>query len=89
MVRDVLVKIGENQKQLKHAVTLVGIRIARAFFEILHDCQCVREKPLNYFCVRGNAAAATVKRLIGALECLVQKMIEAELLACKGQGNRL
>jgi hypothetical protein len=87
MVRDVLVKVREDQQKLKHAISLVWIRLARAFFEILHDRQCIGEQPFQALRVAGKSPAAAVESLVSPQECFVQEMIQAELLAREGQGN--
>lgn len=83
MVSDVFVKVREDQQKFEHAIPLVGIGIARAFFEALDDGERIGEQPFHSFLVGGKAAAPAIERLTGSLECFIEKMIEAELFACK------
>ena len=39
MVGNVFVKIGEDQQQLKHAITLFRLRFVSALFQILHGSE--------------------------------------------------
>jgi len=85
MVRHVLMEVRKNQQQLEHAVALLGIRIRRAFLEILHNSKRIGEKPFEAFRVHRQSAAAAIQREVRSLERLIHKMIQAKLLA----GERL
>jgi len=89
MVRHVLVQVGQDQKELQHAISLIGIRLSCAFLEILHDSQRIREQPFQALWVRGNSAAAAIERLIRSMKGFIKKMIEAKLLAGEGHRDRL
>jgi hypothetical protein len=83
MVRDVLLDVGENQKQLEHAITLVGIGLIGALFEILDHRESIGEQPFETRGVYGAAAAATLEGVVGAHESFVEEVIEAKLFGGK------
>lgn len=89
MVRNIFVKIRQNQKKFEHTVALIGIGLSGAFFQILHDHQSIREQPFESFRIDQAARATALQSLIGADEGFVQKVVEAELLACEGKRNRV
>jgi hypothetical protein len=89
MVRDVFVQVRKNEKEFEHAIALVWIRVAGAFFEVFHDSEGVSEEPFEAFRVHRAARATALKGLVSANECFVEEMVEAELLAGKGPRNRL
>lgn len=88
-MRDVFVQVREDEKEFEHSIALLRIRLTGRFFEIPHDSQGVGEEPFEAFRVYRAASAATLKRFVGANECLVKKMVETELLARKGPRDRL
>lgn len=88
-MRDVFVEVRENEKEFKHAIALLRIRFAGAFFEVFYDSQGVSEQPFEAFRVHRAAGAAALKGLVGANERFVEEMVEAELLAGEGPRNRL
>ena len=47
VMRHVLVKVGEDQQQFQHAVSLSGVWHVGAFFQVFHNCQRVGEKPFE------------------------------------------
>jgi hypothetical protein len=87
MMSDVLVEIGKSEKQLEHAVALVGIWISRALLEALHDCEGIGEEPFETLWIAGHAAMAFVESQIRAKERLVKEMIETKLLGRESRGN--
>jgi|GEM_PF-4099046 hypothetical protein len=87
VVCNILVKICQDQKQLEHPVSLLRIGIGGAFLEILDDGQSVSQEPFKISGVHGVPVAAAIESIIGAHECLVEKMIEAKLLAYEGSRN--
>jgi hypothetical protein len=87
-MRNIFMEICQDQEELEHAVALLGIRRIRALFEILDDGQRIGEKPLKVCRLHGNAAAATIERLIGAHERLIEEVIKAELFPCESDWDR-
>ncbi|HTU33518.1 MAG TPA: hypothetical protein VMF66_06915 [Candidatus Acidoferrum sp.] len=79
VMRDVFVKIGEDQKQLKHAIALLRIRTLHTLFEIVNDHERIGEKPLQRLCVDSLADPAALKCLVGSDKSFIQKMIQTEL----------
>lgn len=89
MVRHIFMKVGELEKQFEHPVPVLRLGIARFLFEVLDDCKRVREEPFDIRGVHCATFAAAAKSLVGAKECVVQKMLEAELLGRKSRWNRI
>jgi hypothetical protein len=81
MVRHVLVKIGKDQQQLKHAVALIWIRIPRAFLKVFYDCKRVRQQPFQIVRVKLFALMRPFERFICAEKRFVEKMVQAKPLA--------
>jgi hypothetical protein len=79
VMRDVFVKVSEDQEQLEHPVALLRIRFRCAFLEIVHDCERIREEPLETFRVDGLARATALERSVRPDEGLVEKVVEAKL----------
>ena len=79
MVRHVFVEVREDQKQLEHAVALLGIGLARVRFEILYDGERVRQKPFQIARTHRASLAGAIEGVIRAKKRFVEKMIEAEL----------
>lgn len=79
MVRDVLMKVGQDQKQFEHTLALIGIGLFGALLEIVDDQQGVGKQPLEGFWIDGMASTAALQRLIGTNERLVQEVVETEL----------
>jgi hypothetical protein len=88
MVSDVLVKVGQSEKQLEHTIPLFRIRVARALLETFHDREGIGEEPFETLWIAGHAAMAFVESLIGAKERFIEKMIETKLFGCKSRRNR-
>ncbi len=80
---DIFVEIREHQQQFEHAIALLRVRIISPFLEIFNDGKSVREQPLKTGGIDRRALAAGIERLISPREGLVEKMIEAQLFACK------
>ena len=83
MVGNVFVKIGEDQQQLKHAITLFRLRLVSALFQILHGSERIRKQPFEAFFRQQRTLTAARECLIGAQKCFVEEMIEAKLCASK------
>lgn len=75
VVRDVFVQVRENEKEFEHAIALLRIRIAGAFFEVFHDSEGVSEEPFEAFRVHRAAGAAALKGVVGANERFVEEMV--------------
>jgi hypothetical protein len=58
MVRDVLMQVSQNQKQLEHAIALFGLRLVRGLFQIFDDGEGVGKQPLEAGGIEGGAFAA-------------------------------
>jgi hypothetical protein len=80
MVRDVFVEICETQQQFEHALPLLRVWIGCLFLEVLDNGQRIREQPFEIFSVHGMALAAMSESVVGADKCLIEKMIEAQVL---------
>lgn len=88
LVRDIFVEVRQQEQQLEHSVALFRIGFASAFLEILDDDQGVRQQPFEVRGLHGMALAALIERLIRTQKCFVEKMIQTEVLARKGGGDR-
>jgi hypothetical protein len=89
MVRHIFMKVSELEKQFEHPVAVLRLGIACFLFEVLDDCERVREEPLDIRGVHRATFAAAAKSLVRAKECVVQKMLEAKLLGRKSRWNRI
>jgi len=89
MVRHIFMKVGELEKQLEHPVPVLRLGIACFLFEVLDDCERVREEPFDIGGVHRVTFAAAAKSLVRAKKCVVQKMLEAKLLGRKSRWNRI
>ena len=89
MVRDVFVEIRENQQQFQHALPLPGVWIGGFFLEVLDDGQRIRQQPLEFFRVHSMALAATSKGMVSTDKCLIEKMIEAQVLRRESGRDRI
>jgi hypothetical protein len=78
MVRNVLVKIGQDQKQFEHAVPLFGIWVSCALLQVFHDGQRIGEQPFKVARVQCFALAGAIQRFIRAQECFVKEMVQAK-----------
>jgi len=89
MVSGVLVKIGEAQQKLQHAVALLRLRLGRPFLEIRDDGESVGKKSFYYLGIDGAAFVKTLHELIGAEKRLVEEMIEADLFAREARRDQI
>jgi hypothetical protein len=81
MMRDILVKICKDQQQLEHPVALTRIWISCALFKILHNCQRIREQPLQILRLQLLPLVCSFERFICADKRLVKKMVQAKSLS--------
>lgn len=89
MVRHIFMEVGELEKQFKHPVPVLRLGIACFLFEVLDDCERVREEPFDIRWVHRATFAAAAKSLVRAKKRVIQKMLEAELLGRKSRWNRI
>jgi hypothetical protein len=89
VVRDIFVKIGQDQQEFEHTVTLFRARFLGAFFQVFHRGERVGEQPFKTFFAQRNAFTATRKGLIGANEGFIEKMIQTQLGAEERGGSRI
>ena len=89
MVRDVFVEIRENQQQFEHALPLLGVWIGCLLLEVLDDGQRIRKEPFEIPRVYRLALAATGEGVVGADKCLIEKMIEAQVLRRESGRDRI
>jgi hypothetical protein len=89
MVRHVFVEICEDQQQFEHAVPLLGIWLACSGLEVLDDRQGIRQQPFNVSALQGTPLPASAEGVVGAQKRLVKKMVETQLLARQGSGDRV
>jgi hypothetical protein len=80
-------QIREDQQQLEHSVTLVGIALSRLLVQIIHDGKRIGEQPFETYRVDRLTGAAALKRLVGPHERFVEEMIQAELFRAETAGN--
>jgi hypothetical protein len=80
-------QIREDQQQLEHSVTLVGIALSRLLVQIIHDGKRIGEQPFETYRVDRLAGAAALEGLVGPDECLIEKMVQAELFRAETAGN--
>lgn len=78
VMRDVFVKIGKDQKQFKHSITLVLVRTLQRIFQIIHDHERIGEKPFQRLCVDSLPNTAALKCLVCPDKGFIQEMIETE-----------
>lgn len=83
MVRYILVKIGEDQHEIEHAVCPVRAGIGRAKLEIPHNCQGVGEQPLQFVRIQFIATMRAFKRLIRTNKRLTEEVVQTKLFACE------
>jgi hypothetical protein len=76
MVRDVFVKICEDQQQFEHPVPLLGIWLAGSSLEVLDDRQGIRQQPFNVRALQRTPLPASAEGMVGAQKRLVEKMVE-------------
>lgn len=81
MMRDVLVEIGQHQEQIQHSLALLRNGGARVFFQRFDDRQRVGQQPFQLFGAQRTLFAASREGVIGANGGLIEKMIDAQLLA--------
>lgn len=89
MVCHILMKVGKHQQQFEHSVPVQRFGIARFLFQVLDDRERVREQPFDIRGIHRAPLAAAVEGLVRAEKCVVQEMLEAELLVCEGRRNRI
>jgi len=89
MVCNILVKVGEHQQQFKHSVPMMRFGVARFLFQILDDCERVGEQPFDIGGIHRAPLTAAVEGLVRAEKCVIQEMLEAQLLVCEGRRNRI
>lgn len=89
MMSHIFMQIGQHQQKIEHALPLLWNGFAASLFEILHDQQCIAEQPFKLGGSEWPMFAAAIEHIVGANECLVEKMIEAELLANKRDRDRI
>jgi hypothetical protein len=87
VVRDVLVKVGEDQEQFEHPLALTGVGLLGAFFQVVHDQQRVGKQPFESLRIDGTASAAALNRLVGANERLLKEVVEAQLFRSESARN--
>lgn len=88
MMRDILVQVGKNQKQLEHAIALFRLRLVRGLFQILDDCEGIGKQPFKTTGIKRSAFAAASQSLVGADKSVVEKMVEAKPNSAKRGRNR-
>jgi len=89
MVRDVFVKICEDQQQFQHPVPLLWIWFACPGFEVLDDRKRIRQQPFDIRALQRTPLATSAERLVGAQKRFVEKMVKAEPLARQSRGDRV
>jgi hypothetical protein len=89
MVRCIFVKICEAEQQFEHAIALFRFWIANALFQVIHDRQCIRQQPFESLGFDLVAVAASLHRLAGAQKGLIEKMIQAHVLASEAGRNEI
>lgn len=89
MMRDVFVKIGQDQKQFKHSIALALVRTLEPVFQIIHDHERIGEKPFQGLRVNSQTAPAALKCLVCPDKSFVQEMIEAEPFGDQGVRDRV
>jgi hypothetical protein len=87
-MRDVFLEIREDQKQLKHSVALLRIRLVRSFFEVFDDRERIRKQPLEAARIHRFPAAEVLQSAIRSNERFVEKVVEAELFGNKSHWDR-
>jgi hypothetical protein len=89
MVRHVFMKVCEDQQELEHPVSLHGIWVVCLLFQAFDNRQRVGKQPLESLLTERLPLTAATEGLIGANESLVEKVIEAKLLAHETERNRV
>jgi len=89
MMRYILVKVGQHQQQIQHPLALLRNRIAHFFLQILDNQERVGQQPFQIGGTQRALFPAASEGVVGADQGLVEKMIEAELFACKRRGDRV
>jgi hypothetical protein len=89
MVRDVFVEIREDQQQLEHAIALFRLGLVGALFQILHRRERIGKQPFQAVFRQQGAFTATRESQIGAQECFIEKMIQAELRTSQRRRHKL
>lgn len=88
MVRDVLMQIRQNQEQLEHSVSLFRTETVCSLLEALNNRKSVGKQPFETLRIDWVPLTAAPQRLIGAKECLLDEVIEAESLCSQRGRNR-
>lgn len=89
MVSNIFVKVGQNQQKFEHSIALFFLWFRGAFFKVFHDSERVRQKPFEALPVDRATRATPLERLVCTDEGFVKEVIEAQLLACEGQWDRV
>jgi hypothetical protein len=87
VVRDVFVKIRQDQQQFEHAVALLRVGLFGAFLEVVDDQERVGEQPFEGFGVNGAPALAALHGLVCAEKGFVEKVVETKLLCGESARN--
>jgi hypothetical protein len=87
MARHILMEVRDAQQKFQHAVSLIRVWVIGACFEVVDHSESVREQVIHSLGIHGSAVVPTFERLICAYECLIQKMVEAQLLRDKTGRN--
>jgi hypothetical protein len=77
--RHVFMEVGENQQKLEHSVALIGVTPSRFVIQVVHYRQRVGQQPFEAERIYRLAGLATFKSLVRTRECLIQKMVQAQL----------
>jgi uncharacterized protein with NAD-binding domain and iron-sulfur cluster len=88
-VRGYFMKVRYDQQQFQHPVTLLRICAVRMLFEIVDHRQRVRQQPLKITLIQGTPFVATTECVACAKQRLVEKVVEAKLLAHQSGRNRV
>lgn len=78
-MRDVFMKIRQDQKQFKHSIALPRVGPLQRLFQIIDDHERVGEQPFQRLGVNSLSDTAALKRLVCSDKSFIQKMIEAQL----------
>ncbi|MGH9735804.1 MAG: hypothetical protein ACRD8A_14585 [Candidatus Acidiferrales bacterium] len=78
-MRDVFVKVSQDQKQFQHSIALVRSGAVPRILQIVNDGERVGKQPFQRLGVNSLSHPAALKRLIRADKSFIQKVIEAEL----------
>jgi hypothetical protein len=85
-VRDVLVKVCQNQEHVQHSLALIRIRRV-GLFQIFHDGERIGQKPFDFGSIELAPLAAAVERMIRSHRCFVKEVDQAQLFGCERGWN--